>query len=261
MIVETLHRYPVKGLSPERLDGMALAPGAFVPGDRLFAIENGPSGFDPAAPRYQPKVKFLTLMRNEALARLRTRYDDRAGELHVEADGASIAGDLSTETGRHAVASFIGEAVAGELRGEPKVLTAPPGFRFTDTRSGYVSLINLASVAAVEDLVGRPVNPLRFRGNVAVSGLAPWAEFDLVGRVLETGSGLRLKATGRIRRCAAVDVDPDTGERDLSVPPTLMRSLGHADFGIYLEVLAGGVLKPGDILRTAADRQGALDFG
>ncbi len=64
MQVASLYRYPVKGLSPERLERATLERGAYFPGDRLFAIENGPSGFDPAEPRHQPKIKFLMLMRN-----------------------------------------------------------------------------------------------------------------------------------------------------------------------------------------------------
>ena len=42
------------------------------------------------------------------------------------------------------------------LRGEPQLLTAPEGFRFTDSRSGFVSLINLASVADLEKKLGAP---------------------------------------------------------------------------------------------------------
>jgi uncharacterized protein len=71
--IDALYRYPVKGLSPERLSRARLPPGQTVPGDRLYAIENGPSGFDPAAPKYLPKTEFLMLMRNERLATLDTR--------------------------------------------------------------------------------------------------------------------------------------------------------------------------------------------
>ncbi len=40
----------------------------------MFAVENtGPSGFNPAAPEHQPKIKYLMLMRNEALAPPRHR--------------------------------------------------------------------------------------------------------------------------------------------------------------------------------------------
>ena len=71
-IIHSIYRYPVKGLSPEALPRIALAPGETVPGDRLYAIENGPSGFDPSAPAYLSKQHFLMLMKNERLAALRS---------------------------------------------------------------------------------------------------------------------------------------------------------------------------------------------
>jgi uncharacterized protein YcbX len=257
--VAALHRYPVKGLSPERLPSAALEKGAYFPGDRLFAIENGPAGFDPDAPQHQPKVKFLMLMRNEALARLRTRYDDGTRTLVIEEGGREAArGDLSTGQGRLAVEAFFRRFMPRELRGPPKVLASSEGFRFTDSRKGYVSLINLASVAAVEAMVGAPVDPLRFRGNLHVEGLEPWAELELVGRVLEGPSGLRLKVTKRIQRCAATNVDPTSGVRDLDIPATLMRRLGHMDCGIYAEILEGGPLAEGERLTLAEPAQAAL---
>lgn len=83
MRIASLYRYPVKGLSPERLTRADLEAGRYFPGDRMFAIENGPSGFDPARPEHKPKIVYLMLMRNEALARLSTRYDDASGELVI----------------------------------------------------------------------------------------------------------------------------------------------------------------------------------
>ncbi len=71
-----LYRYPVKGLSPEAIPEAHLTEGAHFPGDRLMAIENGPSGFNPGAPEHMPKQKFLMLMRNEKLARIEARFDD-----------------------------------------------------------------------------------------------------------------------------------------------------------------------------------------
>jgi MOSC domain-containing protein YiiM len=49
-------------------------------------------------------------------------------------------------------------------------------------------------------------------------------------------------------RCAAIDVDPETAIRDLSIPHALMRSLGHADCGVYGEVVRGGEIAVGDEL-------------
>jgi hypothetical protein len=256
-----LYRYPVKGLSPERLVRAELAAGAYFPNDRIFALENGPSGFDPARPQHQPKVKFLMLMRNAALARLSTRFCDESRTFLIEEGGrTAVRADLSTAEGRLAVEAFFRRFMPRELRGPPKTLEAPPGFRFTDSRSGYVSLINLASVAAVEALVGAPVDPLRFRGNIQIEGMEAWAEFDLVGRVLEAPSGARLAVTKRIARCAATDVDPITGVRDLDIPGTLMRRLGHADCGVYATVLRGGSIEEGDRLDPEGQAQESLPF-
>jgi uncharacterized protein YcbX len=249
MRISALYRYPIKGLSPERLSEAAVTAGDYFPGDRVFAIENGPSGFDPATPEHQPKIKFLMLMRNQSLARLRTRYEDAKGELVIQEGGREVVrGDLASPQGRLAIEAFFRRFMPAELRGPPKVLAAPAGFRFTDSRRGFVSVINRASVAAVEDLVGAPVDPLRFRGNVLVEGLDPWAEFDLVGQAIAAGP-VRLRVTKRIERCAATNVDPATGLRDLQIPTALMKGCGHMDCGVYAEILSGGVLTEGASFR------------
>lgn len=261
MRIASLYRYPVKGLSPERVARAALASGAYFPGDRIFAVENGPSGFDPAAPVHQPKIKYLMLMKQESLARLATRYDDATGELVIRESGREVArGDLATPAGRLGIEAYFRRYLPGELRGPPKVLTAPEGHRFTDSRSGYVSLINLASVADLENPVGAPVDPLRFRGNIHLEGLKPWAEFDLVGRVLTAPGGLRLKVTKRIERCAATNVDPGTGLRDLQIPKTLMQTYGHFDCGVYAEVVSDGTVAEGERLAVETERQTELPF-
>jgi uncharacterized protein YcbX len=248
--IHAIYRYPVKGLSPEPLESAHLAVGATLPADRLYAIENGPSGFDPAAPRHQPKQRYLMLMRNERLARLRTRFDDASHTLAIEAEGREAArGSLRTPAGRAAIECFIADFCADELRGPPRVLHSP-GFSFSDVALKVVSIINLASVAAIEGAVAAPVHPLRFRGNVYVSGWPAWHEFDLVGREIAIGGTARLRIVKRIMRCAATDVDPDTGMRDLLIPKTLMQGFGHADCGIYGEVVEAGDIAVGDELRN-----------
>ena len=127
--IHALYRYPVKGFSPERVDEAALDTSGYFPGDRLYAVENGDSGFNPVAPRHQPKTKYLMLMRDEALARLRTRYDDATATLHVEAEGERVAAKLDTPEGRRALEDLLRRHLAGSLRGEPRLLEAPPQYR------------------------------------------------------------------------------------------------------------------------------------
>jgi uncharacterized protein YcbX len=68
----------------------------------------------------------------------------------------------------------------------------------------------------------------------------------------EVAVGLaRLKIVKRIVRCAATNVDPDIGIRDLDIPATLMRTYDHMDCGIYGEVIADGEIKVGQPIRTA----------
>jgi uncharacterized protein YcbX len=248
--IQSIYRYPVKGLSPEPLQRTRLEVGETVPGDRLYAIENGPSLFDPVLPRYQPKTQYLMLMRNERLATLKTRLDEVGRTLIVAHDGReAVRGDLGSAAGRAAVERFFAGFCADELRGPPKVLHAP-GFSFSDVARKVVSIINLASVAALENVVGAPIDPLRFRGNVYVAGWPAWHELDLVGREIAIGAHARLKAVKRIVRCAATNVDPDTGIRDLAIPDALQRAYGHADCGIYAEVLTAGEMAVGDMANS-----------
>lgn len=252
--IDALYRYPVKGLSPQPLERTALAPGRTIAADRLYAIENGPTGFDPAAPAYFPKIRFLMLMKNERLAALRTDYDDDTHTLTIVSDGREAArGDLRTREGRLAIEAFFRRFMPADLNGPPKVLSgeAPDGVphSFSDVARKVVSIINLASVAAVETATGHAVDPLRFRGNIHVSGWPAWHEFDLLGAEIAIGDA-RLKVVKRIVRCAATNVDPATGIRDLTIPKTLLQSFGHADCGIYAEVIAGGDIAIGDALTS-----------
>ncbi|HET9175827.1 MAG TPA: MOSC domain-containing protein [Pseudolabrys sp.] len=249
--IRAIYRYPVKGLSPQALDRTRLTRGQTIPADRLYAIENGPIGFDPAAPAYFPKQRFLMLMRNERLAALQTEFDEATHTLTIHWQGADAArGDLQTPQGRAAIERFFARYCADELRGPPRVLYGD-GHSFSDVAKKVVSIISLASVAAVEDAVGLPVNPLRFRGNLYVSGWPAWREFDLLGQTVAVGKTAQLKIVKRIQRCAATDVDPDTGIRDLTIPRTLLDNFDHTDCGVYAEVTVAGEIAPGDAIVPA----------
>jgi uncharacterized protein YcbX len=245
--IDSIYRYPVKGLTPEPLQSAIVKPGQTLLADRRYAIENGPSGFNPAEPAWLSKPHFLMLMRDEWLAGLRSHFDDATNVLTIRHNGkVAVQGDLETEEGRAAIENFVATSFAGQIKGPPRVLSSP-GHSFSDVARKVVSIINLASVRAIENMVGAPVNPLRFRANLYVEGWPAWSEFDLLDRSLAIGE-IRLKVVKRIVRCAAVNVDPDTAERDLAIPQALQRRLGHGDCGIYAEVVTGGTIAVGDTI-------------
>jgi MOSC domain-containing protein len=244
MHLASLYRYPVKGLTPEPLERAMLVAGATLPCDRAWAIENGPGRFDPTRPRHLPKINFLMLMRDERLATLRSNFEDATETLTILRNGKQVArGKLSTPLGRQLIEQFIAAYMKAELRGPPKIVHAE-GHSFCDVAAKCVHIVNLASVRELERTLGRPIDPLRFRANLYLEGVAPWGEFGWIDREIGLGN-CTLGVFARTTRCEATNVDPARGVRDMALPAHLQRTWGHADFGIYAKVVTGGEVAVG----------------
>ena len=247
MHIETIYRYPVKGLSAEALEEVTLTPGETLPQDRRFALAQGDAPFDPAAPSWMQKRHFGCLMANARLAHLHTGFDPRTGMLVIRAaDAAPFAGDTRTPEGRADIAGYLAGFLGDEARGKPRFVEAP-GHAFTDIAKKCVSIVGLASLAALEAKMGFALDPLRFRANIYFSGGLPWGEFDLMGEEIMLG-GARLRVFKRIIRCPATEVNPETAVRDAKPPQALREHFGHADLGVYAEVIEGGRVAVGDAL-------------
>jgi uncharacterized protein YcbX len=252
--VVAVYRYPIKGLSAEAMDRVVLTPGECLPHDRRFAIALGSTRFDPERPEWLPKTHFIMLMRDEKLAQLRTRFDAESGVLAIaENDRVLLHAQITAPTGCELVAefftNFLGDAINGPLR-----VVEAPGHAFADARrkpnattDKYISLINRAGIAALEAVMGVPVDPLRFRANIYFDGASPWSELDWIGSEISIGAA-RLRVISPITRCAATQLNPTTAERDLDIVAALRRSFDHANMGVYAEVLAGGEIAVGDAL-------------
>ena len=131
--VAALARHPVKGFTPEPLDVVTLTEDAHFPGDRMFAVEDGPSGFDPADPQHISKMRFTVLARLPEVAAVRTRYDDDTGELIAwHPDFGEITADMEGEAGRQMFAIWLkGDrrermAIEPETRGSRRIRLKTP---------------------------------------------------------------------------------------------------------------------------------------
>ncbi len=249
MRIETIYRYPVKGLTAEALDDVVLSAGETLPHDRRFALAQGDSAFDPTRPAWLPKRNFACLMVNEGLALAHSAFDARTGDLAIRLPGAPpFVGSTRTAEGKAAIAAHLASFMGDAARGTPRFVEAP-GHSFSDVAKKVVSIIGLSSLHALESAAGMPLDPLRFRANVYVSGGAPWAEFDWLGREILLGHA-RLRIVKRIVRCPATEVNPETGARDAEPPRWLRQHFGHADLGVYAEVIEGGRIAAGDALEV-----------
>lgn len=251
MRIETIYRYPVKGLTAEALEEVALSPGDTLPHDRRFALAQGDSAFDPESPAWLPKRNFGCLMANARLALVHSAFDARSGDLLLRIPGQDplLASTRSAE-GRAAIATALAGFLGEEARGTPRFVEAP-GHSFSDVAKKVVSIIGLSSLHALEQAAGMALDPLRFRANIYVSGGSPWAEFDWIGQEIQLGQA-KLRVVKRIVRCPATEVNPASAERDAEPPRWLRTHFGHADLGVYAEVIEAGRVAVGDALEALA---------
>lgn len=248
----TLHeicRYPVKGLSADRLDAVTLTAHDGVPHDRRFALAHGSARLDAGAPEWRPKTDFLTLVRNARLAKLDSRFDPETGLLAIHRGGGKVVeGDATSPLGRALIEQFFAAFMGQEARGGVRLIEAA-GFMYSDVPEAWVSIVNLESVRDLERVTGAPVDPVRFRGNLIVGGGHAWSEHAWVGQVIAVGEA-RLKVRQRIGRCAATEVNPASAERDMRILRALAQGFDHTNMGVYAEVVRGGPVRAGDTVEV-----------
>ncbi|WP_333807605.1 MOSC domain-containing protein [Phenylobacterium sp.] len=249
-LITGLFRYPVKGFSAEPLSEAELVPGRAIAQDRRWVVENGPSGFDPDAPAWVPKMKFAVLAAHPVVAAARTRV--QGSDISASAPGRpDFHGDLAAAAGREGFGAWVEGLLGEDARDGVRVLQAPD-YHFLDHPAGHISIVNLASVRDLEARIGKPVDPLRFRANLYVEGWPPWVENDWKGKNLLLGLA-RATVFAPIVRCAATEVDPQTAKKDLPLVEHLFEQYGHRDCGIYVQVTHGGTVRVGDACSTPGE--------
>lgn len=243
--VARLWRHPIKSIGTERIARVALAPGATIPFDRTWALahEKTRAPLDP--PAWAPCSVWIRCTVVPGLAAVSARMDEETGTLtltHPERPPLAFDPDAPADAPRFL--DWIDPLIPARMP-RPRGLVRVPGRGMTDTDFPSVSIASLASLRALSERMGQPLDPRRFRANIWLEGLAPWAEFDWEGRELILG-GARLRVVERIGRCNATKANPETGRRDAETLAALETHYGHKDFGVYAEVIAGGPVAEGD---------------
>ncbi|SDR29508.1 MOSC domain-containing protein [Pseudovibrio sp. Tun.PSC04-5.I4] len=248
--IAALKTHPVKGLTAHPLQFADLQAGGVFPMDRAYAIENGPCGFDPAAPQHISKSKFLVLARYAEIAEINCTYELEQQTITLAKPGADkLTLSLNTADGQAALAAYFSQHMAEKAIGQLRVRHSNT-HSFTDTPENTIHVVNMASVNALSETLGVQIDPARFRANILVEGIPAYEELSWADHKVHSSSGLEFKFVKRTRRCAAVDVNPQTAERDTNINKALRETLGHMDVGIYLEALNDGRLTVGDTLHV-----------
>ncbi|MDQ2095598.1 MOSC domain-containing protein [Rhodalgimonas zhirmunskyi] len=232
-------RHPIKGIGAEELGEVTLAPGLPVPGDRAYAVLTGTAedtgAWQPcrnfARGCYGPELMAITA-HTDADGRITLRHPARP-ELTIDpaTDGAALIDWLTP--------------IYPPERPAPHTLIKAPEIGMADSSTpATISVLGTASLAALSEKAGQPLDQRRFRGNLWIDGLAPFEELSLVGRTLRIGDA-ELEFHKRIERCRATEANPDTGTRDVDTLRHLREGWGHTDFGITALVRKPGRIAPG----------------
>jgi acetyltransferase-like isoleucine patch superfamily enzyme/uncharacterized protein YcbX len=239
--VAAIWRHPIKAHGRERLREVTLEAGRTLAGDRAWAVTHEATR---ARPReWSPCSNFTrgagtpSLMAIEA----RTLPDGLLALSHPERP------ELVFETGSQA-AEFVKWVMPlmPEGRAAPVGLVpAPDGQGMTDAGEPWLAMFGIASHLAVSKQVGQDISTERWRANLIVDGLAPWAELDLIGEEVAVG-GAVITVRERIERCLATAANPATGRRDadtlgaLEALPGWLHPIRDWPRVVFLQPLARG---------------------
>ena len=255
--VVSIYRYPVKGLSAQPLTAGRARDGKTVPERPDLRSGTASAPIDRDNPQWAKKGLFAMLMLDEALARVTTELDLDDMRLTIRRKGqVAMSGRLDVEKDQRAIEAFFWTLLP-DFPAAPALVRSRGG-HFMDKPDNVISMINLATVRALEALWRVPIDPLRFRANIYIDGARPWEEFDWIGRDVRIG-GATFAIDRKNGRCGATNVNPATGERDLDIPSSLRLAFGHKNLGVYLIVREGGLIAPGDRLALSGEVEAAAE--
>ncbi|MFI6603662.1 MOSC domain-containing protein [Nonomuraea sp. NPDC050536] len=237
-LVDSLWVYPVKGAVGVPIGEVDVLPGTGALHDRSLAIARG-DGPVPPRTTWRPRSAFKQVARDPDMTQVKvTMLGPGVVELRHRAHpgGPSVRSDQPPEDQ---------EAVLRQWFGDPGLrLVHADASGLWDCSDAELSLLNLASVRALERLTGCALDTRRFRANVHLDGLSAFAELSWVGRRIRLGD-CEVEVIRPIQRCRATSANPSTGERDLELPSMLARALGHPHLGVYARLVEPARLRAG----------------
>jgi len=252
--LKAIKRYPVKGLSGIEMPAADITAHQMLKDDRRFIIATQSSVGQGGVHEWARKSNFLQLVNTPKLAELGIEYDDATTTLSILRNGRAICkGNLEDKMGRTVVEDFLKAFLKNDAAGTPKIYSVPD-VSFGDMKEPYISVINLASVRDFGDrIVQKEIDPMRFRGNLLIDGLEPWAELKWEEGQIVQINGVDFRVIHPITRCKATSVNPGTAESDINVPLMLRKGLNHLYMGVYVEPVNSGQIRPGDEIAVIKD--------
>lgn len=233
-------RHPIKSVGREELEEVTLAPGAWLPFDRLWAITHEKSRVSGG---WEKGINFLRCVSDPGLMAITARLDEASGRITLRHPAAGeFAGRPDDPREARALVDWL-RGIRAPDKPAPTGVYRAADAHISDMPDPWVSVASLASLKALSQRAGVTLSMHRFRCNLWLDGLAPWQEQEWIGRRLRVGDAV-LEVREEITRCKATMANPATGRRDVDTLG-LLNELGHQEFGVYAEVVSGGRIARG----------------
>ena len=240
-LVAHIWRHPIKSHGREALERVTLTQGSTMPWDRVWAVAHEQARTDGS--NWAPRANFSRGSKAPALMAISARLDETERQITLtHPDRSPIT--FRPDDDPAEFLAWVRPLMPADRAASARIVSVP-NRGMTDTDYPSISLVNTASNQAVAQHLGQDLSMRRWRGNFCIDGLAPWQEFEWIGKRLRIGSVV-LMVRERIVRCLAAAANPDTGYRDADTLGALKHGWGHTDFGVYAEVMSSGDVALGD---------------
>lgn len=239
-------RHPIKAYGREMLASVRLSAGEGLPFDRQWAVAHEAAKLDPG---WNPCMNFTRGAKAPALMAVTAHLDEAAQRVtlgHPTAGEISVAPDEAEDQARLLAWA---DPLVPPGRARPAAVVRA-GVALTDSDFPSVSVLSLASLAALSQRMGIDLSIHRWRANLWLDGAEPWVEWGWIGQRFRLGDAV-LEVVERITRCTATTVNPETGAVEGNTLAALEAGYGHQDFGVYARVIEGGEIALGQHWRAA----------
>ena len=245
--VAAIWRHPIKSHGREELARTLLSEGRCIPWDRRWAVAHEMARIDADNPQWVACNNFSRGAKAPKLMAITARVDLRRQVVTLShPDLPDLTFDPDADPG--ALIQWV-MPISPADRALPAQVVRVAKTGMTDTDFPSISLINMASHAALEAQLGRQISPNRWRANLFLDGLEPWQERDWIGKTIRVGRA-ELEVREHITRCLATTASTRTGARDADTLGALEAGWGHKQFGIYAVVTKTGDLRQGDSIEV-----------
>ena len=241
LFVDSVWRYPVKGLGGESLPSAEILPERGIAGDRRWMLATSDvSALLSGREEWRPWNYGPSLKKDARLAMLSASLQNGALTIRSRS-GDSVCGEPEDGGARRNMEMFLRDFFADD-----SIFLADCDSRPAwDYKNAPLTALFSASVDDLSEYAGTPLAAERFRANILIRGGAADDETNHFGESLLLGAAAELAAMEGVPRCAATRVNPETGARDINTPGVLMRRSQKNEMGIKCAVRRGGTVSVG----------------